>query len=712
MKQIDKSPRRNTHKIAVADFETTKAEYGKIPEAFCAGIMHEAEDGESPLYVSFWDDNAGDFIGAEFDYFREDSAANQLFRYLDTLTDPHVIYFHNGGRFDIQYFAHLLPSQSVVYIGSRAVSVTYGIHEIRDSAAIVRAALRSTGNKGTIDYALHAKKSRQKHRTEIMQYLRTDCRVLLKAVLAFLDETCPVGKSKIPLTVSSAAFKQLLRIEKINMGKAKGAALEIQARIDKTFRPYYIGGHVEAFEGGVFEGDFVLVDINSMYPFVMAKFQHPIGDRFATANPHRLTTDFWIPNFGEAPYFLEFEGTVRGLPRVVIGKDGQKRNDYGVHTGTHKYHSHELRVALEFGLVEITKIIEAKIFYKNVNFSKYVDHYYGVRQRLKAELKENRKKLCSEYAGSMVLIEFAEKDAQLNEDFAGKDVIAKLFLNGPYGKFAFDCNNYREKHYVNMRGGMVAVSDYVNDKVKQLRTLRAVSEKETEDGIELQFGIVKSIRDIDGIPICGIAETNIVSETYYSVQTAASITAAARGYLLRAIMTCDTPLYCDTDSLICKSIGTSVPVSDELGHWKIEAVCDKVVIAGRKLYAISKDGRTVKAAAKGYSLDMQKGAGLDNTASRIEAALLADIAEAENAERQGKRKGKRLPDESREVKADFMAFKLGGKQSPISRRLQASPDVVEKARRRLQREGIFHDDLYSEGTAHELPGNVWEDSTK
>lgn len=658
--------RRGTHKLAVADFETTAASYGKIPEAFVAGIMHEAEPGESPLYVSFWDDKAEDYIEPDYDYSRPDSAANQLFDYLDTLTEPHVIYFHNGGKFDIQYFAHRLPSQPVVFIGSRAVAVRYGIHEIRDSAAIVRAPLRSTGNKGTIDYAVHSKALRNAHRREIGRYLRTDCLVLLESVVAFLAECCPVPKSKIPLTVSSAAFKQLLRIEGIKMRKATGKALEIQRKTDALFRPYYIGGHVEAFEGGIIEGDLMLVDINSMYPYVMANYLHPIGDKFVKREHFTLTPDFWVPGCPDYPYFLEFEGTVKGLPRLVAMPDGTKRNDYGTHTGTHKYHSHELRVALEFGLVQIDKIICAYLPAKMQNFSKYVKRYYD--------------------DGRMKLKAMRDAGEISKDEFKARDIIAKLFLNGPYGKFAFDYRNYKEKHFINFQAGLAEAADYA-------------------DGMKT----VSVVTDIDTRKLYGIGETDKFSETYYSVATAASITAAARGYLLRALMTCDTPIYCDTDSIICKDIGKGVPVSDALGHWKVEARCDRVVIAGRKLYALWNEGHVVKLAAKGYSLGPKAGAteeekrsAMDQAGLKIERAFVDGLAE-----KTSKRKAKKKPDDEMLIKADFMAYKLGGKHSPIARRLQPGSDALEKARKRLAQEGISHGDLYEEGIADPTDGGIW-----
>ena len=107
------------------------------------------------------------------------------------------------------------------------------------------------------------------------------------------------------------------------------------------------------------------------------------------------------------------------------------------------------------------------------------------------------------------------------------------------------------------------------------------------------------------------------SKPYFNVATAASITGAARAQLLRALAVADTPIYCDTDSIICKNLpeGKGIKVSDTyLGAWKIEKSVDEMAIAGKKLYACWKNGEAVKWASKGV---------------RLEANEIREIAEGE-----------------------------------------------------------------------------------
>jgi hypothetical protein len=47
-----------------------------------------------------------------------------------------------------------------------------------------------------------------------------------------------------------------------------------------------------------------------------------------------------------------------------------------------------------------------------------------------------------------------------------------------------------------------------------------------------------------------------------------------------------------------------IPVSDSLGHWKLEATGDELALGGRKLYALTEEGELVKKASKGANLSL------------------------------------------------------------------------------------------------------------
>ena len=75
-------------------------------------------------------------------------------------------------------------------------------------------------------------------------------------------------------------------------------------------------------------------------------------------------------------------------------------------------------------------------------------------------------------------------------------------------------------------------------------------------------------------------------ERYEDVAIAASITSAARAVLMRALHHAVRPIYCDTDSIICESMGEGADIGSELGQWKLEHEgIYKIAVAAKKVYA-------------------------------------------------------------------------------------------------------------------------------
>jgi hypothetical protein len=175
-----------------------------------------------------------------------------------------------------------------------------------------------------------------------------------------------------------------------------------------------------------------------------------------------------------------------------------------------------------------------------------VDHFYNARNKAKVD----------------------------NDDI--RALFYKYVLNSAYGKFAQDSSKYLE----------YCITDATLNLVQQF--WRPVRIDQIDKGASETFIVWARNPATDFMRM-------------YNVATGASITGASRSVLLRAIAKADTPLYCDTDSLICKNL--DVPHNDrELGAWKMEAEADEVCIAGKKLYALFKDGVCVKHANKGVKL--------------------------------------------------------------------------------------------------------------
>jgi DNA polymerase type B, organellar and viral len=156
-------------------------------------------------------------------------------------------------------------------------------------------------------------------------------------------------------------------------------------------------------------------------------------------------------------------------------------------------------------------------------------------------------------------------DAKTRGDRAG-EIFAKLILNSAYGKFGQNPEHYR---------------DYL------------INEGMPESG-DWQFCADFGNKQL--------FEKPIERPAFYDVAIGASITSAARAVLMDALIKSKTPVYCDTDSIICEKLEGVVLDDKKLGAWKFEGDLDCLAIAGKKLYSGFKNGVCVKLASKGVRL--------------------------------------------------------------------------------------------------------------
>lgn len=200
----------------------------------------------------------------------------------------------------------------------------------------------------------------------------------------------------------------------------------------------------------------------------------------------------------------------------------------------------EYLAAIRLKLISDVTIIRVVEFETKINFKKYVDKWFAIK---KSSVKKS-----PPYQ------------------------IAKLMLNSLYGKFAQDSRDH-----------------------KQL-TLVPTSLVETAEnnGMTLE-GLISTNPDM------AIMKEGEGSDKFYNLGTAASITGCVRAKLMTALATVKDRYYCDTDSIICKSIG-SLPLSDNIGGWEVDTEIKKLAIAGKKMYALRSPGGETKIASKGVRL--------------------------------------------------------------------------------------------------------------
>lgn len=473
------------------------------------------------------------------------AACEQFVDYLYSLPDRYCIYMHNGGKYD---FMFLLPylSEEAMIINGRIVEAQLGPHKIRDSFAAMPVPLASY-KKDDIDYTKLEIDVRDNHRQEILHYLGGDCRYLLQMVTKWREE---FGDILTMATGAMRALKQFHKYEKFVGAEWDDQKEEWFNREDRLFREFYFGGRNQCFEVGEIKSNVLRVyDINSSYPNVMRNYEHPISATYDISDNLTDKTDFVVVT-----------GTNRG---ALCAKDRDGHLSFTVPRGTFKTTGHELRAALETGTFDIERIETAYTFHEHATFAEFVDHYYGKRLECAALAKYLR--------------EQGDESGALEQDLYV--LFWKLVLNSAYGKFALNCADFKEWYI-------------------------------TEGGIEGYMALDTEQGWSPDVESGGYIFWSRPAQkaSFVNVATGASITGAARAYLLQGLAKAQRAVYCDTDSIICESLAVDSDTK-RLGAWKLEAEGDTLYVGGKKLYALYRNGNPFidekgkeKKASKGVKL--------------------------------------------------------------------------------------------------------------
>lgn len=356
---------------AVADIETDPFEYGNFPKPFAAGFF----DGKT--YVHSWGKDC----------------MKDLARWCKSF--PGIVYFHNGGKFDIHYLVDYLfagSSKPVKFckINGRIAKLPFGSCELRDSLLLLPVSLKRLGTgKKEIDYNKMTRGNREANKAEILEYLEADHCSLYVALQKFFDE---YGKG---LTLASRAFAMMGELEE----KPGRTSLEY----DSKFREFYFGGRVQCLQPGEFDGPIYCYDINSAYPYAMT-FPHWFDNRYLELSA--------LPEAGIEQCLIDFDGYSHGALPCRDDKTGNLC--FPNETRRWKCTGWELKTGVELGRVRIDRVNVCYLPQRLKDFSRYVDHFW----KLKAEAKTNK---------DIVRYEFA-----------------KLMLNAAYGKFALNPRHFTE----------------------------------------------------------------------------------------------------------------------------------------------------------------------------------------------------------------------------------------------------------------------------
>ena len=510
--------------LATIDIETLAFRHDRYPKAFCVGLYISIDE-----YHEFWGDDC----------------IKDLVDFLQKEDRPLLIYAHNGGKFDFHYFLKeidRIDECDILLIQSRIAKFKIGKCELRDSYLLFPFALSTiTNQKIDIDYEKFEVEHREKHKKEILSYLKNDCVILYSALEKFREE---YGDK---LTIASCAMQKLDQIRKISDerdGRIHKKLLRGSQKMHDYYRPYYFGGRTQALRYGIFEGDFKYIDINSAYPFAMSAFCHPKNyeNIIVAESGDDLDLELLEHSFVRILAISKGALCVRKDDGGVYFPDDEKIREYFT-TG------YELAVALKHKRVKIVKILRQSYFFDRENYSDYVSYFYNMKKSCKEQ---------GDHFGTMS---------------------AKLMLNSAYGKFGFDPRNYKKLKMVKKD------SEDIIEHLSRNNENWGISNETINDYAMLE----RDMRD------------EYIKFGYYCIATAISITGKVRSIMLDALCSVENPIYCDTDSIICEKIG-ELKIGKDLGEWDFENEgIKKLAVAGKKLYGYETKKGDKKVMAKGAS---------------------------------------------------------------------------------------------------------------
>jgi hypothetical protein len=486
--------------LAVLDLETDPFKFGRVPEPFLCGLK--------------WKDNYKTFLNIS-------DAISFLKQH------NFICYAHNGGKFDYMFFLKYLESGSKLkLINGRLSEFPLGKSLMRDSFCRYPMALK-THRKTEIEYWKMEKVHRGGHWDEINAYLREDCESLYE-LMSYAHEHYGTG-----LTIAGSAMK-------FWQAQSGVKACRSNAVFYKDFEPFYFGGRVECYQYGVFNKKIKSFDINSAYPFAMIH-PHPWGLKYSVDNHlpksglHRCLICVEAPSLGYWPVPAKLGGTEfpsDGLTRIF------------------NISSWEYQTVMEFHPELKHKIVRVFQFEEQIEFQKYVDHFY----RLKAKAAKNS----PEY------------------------LFAKLMMNSLYGKFGADPSEYRDYMIVPPEETEYWEACTKYERLKPIHPWMLMDAPLTEE-----------------------------AQHYYNVATAASITGFPRAQvLLHLVKTFGRKFYenrnlyhVDTDGI--QSTRLNCEIGKSLGQWNIEFEGNRAGYIAPKTYVLQ-SGVNFKFACKGVRLSPQQ----------------------------------------------------------------------------------------------------------
>jgi hypothetical protein len=290
-------------------------------------------------------------------------------------------------------------------------------------------------------------------------------------------------------------------------------------------RQAYHGGRTECFTIGKRTGEFLLLDINSQYPYIMTR--HPSPIKLIGVTRHATSNDLscWLR---DRSLIVSARITI-GEPGIGVMRDGKLIFPIGTFEGT--FTTPEIQWVLHHGRID--RIYEVAIYDHALAFGAYMIDMYSRRMQCKRE-------------GNAVEVEFYKKFMQ---SFYGK-----------WGQRGYRWDNVTHVDDLNPRHWIEI--DYDEKKVVSYRQFSGVIQKKIEEG-----------ECLNSHPAIAAHVTAFGRMCLWDI-----IERAGSGHVY----------YCDTDSVLVDRQGADnlgyVWDSDELGGLKCEGRYTDIEIWGPKDY--------------------------------------------------------------------------------------------------------------------------------
>lgn len=363
------------------------------------------------------------------------------------------------------------------------------------------------------------------HREEWDTYCRRDVDIICRAMQAYFDFIRGNDLGNYAVTISSQAFNAY-----------RHRFMQSPIFIDnnqpalKLARDGYYGGRCEAFRIGRYNGQFYLLDINSMYPYVMASHSYPTILKGVLRSPKLDIIKGLLKDY-------------MAIARVVLDTDIPA---YPARAGGKLYFpigrfetvlpDAELRYALAQG--HAVSISEAAVYDCAPLFSGYVESLYNLRKKYSSEG---------------------------NTAFA---YLTKLMLNSLYGKFGQRGQNWKD------------IGECPDDEIG------------IEEAIVAETGKRITTRKIAG-KIQRLSHAPESYNSHPAIAACVTSAARMRLWMIIQNAGRENCYYCDTDSVIVSETGfeklTAMIDNDKLGMLKLEKHGTEIEIIGAKHYSF--DGR-------------------------------------------------------------------------------------------------------------------------